>query len=79
MYYKLKANSATAFQHSIWDADVLGLDPDAKDTKSLTFEIGTGNIEKVINLIKKHKLKILFELDYAPNEMSSIYGGIGSV
>lgn len=79
MYYKLKANTVTAFQHSIWDADLLGLDPDTKDTKSLTFEIGTGNIEKVVKLIKKHKLNILSELDYAPNEMSSIYGGIASV
>jgi hypothetical protein len=79
MYYKLKAKSVKAYQHSIWDADVLGLDPDAKDNKSLTFEIGTGNIEKVVKLIKKHKLNILIEDEYAPNELSSIYKGVASV
>ena len=79
MYYKLKANTVKSYQHSIWDADVMGLDPDGKNLQALTFEIGTGNIEKVIRLIKKHKLNILIENDYAPNEMSSIYGGIVSV
>ena len=71
MYYKLKARSYSAFNASILDADMAGLDPDVFDKINLTYEIGTGNIEKVGRLISKHKLDILMETDYAPH--SSVY------
>ena len=71
MYYKLKARSYSAFNASILDADMAGLDPDVFDKINLTYEIGTGNIEKVGRLISKHKLDILIETEYAP--LSSVY------
>jgi hypothetical protein len=73
MYYKLKATSAKAFQFSIWDAEVGGLDPDSCNAEALTFEIGTGNIEKVSRLISKHQLKVLIESKYADNELAYRY------
>ena len=73
MYYKLKADSAKAFQFSIWDAEVGGLDPDSCNAEALTFEIGTGNIEKVSRLISKHQLKVLIETSHMPNEYSYLY------
>jgi len=73
MYYKLKANSTKAFQFSVWDAEVGGLDPSNYDYNALTFEIGTGNIEKVSRLISKHQLKVLIETSYADNELAYRY------
>lgn len=73
MYYKLKADSNKAFQFSIWDAEVGGLDPNSFDKDALTFEIGTGNIEKVSRLISKHQLKVLIETSHMPNEYSYLY------
>lgn len=73
MYYKLKADSARAFHFSIWDAEVGGLDPDSCNLDALTFEIGTGNIEKVTRLISKHQLKVLIESKYADNELAYRY------
>jgi hypothetical protein len=73
MYYKLKADSARAFHFSIWDAEVGGLDPDSYNLDALTFEIGTGNIEKVTRLISKHQLKVLIESKYADNELAYRY------
>ena len=73
MYYKLKADSTKAFQFSVWDAEVGGLDPSNYDYSALTFEIGTGNIEKVSRLISKHQLKVLIESKYADNELAYRY------
>jgi hypothetical protein len=73
MFYKLKANSNVAYHRASWDAEVMGLDPDSHDQKALTFEIGTGNIEKVSKLINTHKLTVLNEKDYAENELAYIY------
>lgn len=73
MYYKLKADSTKAFQFSVWDAEVAGLDPSNYDHSALTFEIGTGNIEKVSRLISKHQLKVLIETNYADNELAYRY------
>lgn len=51
-----------------WDAEFLGLDPFACNSPmgSHTFELGTGNIEKVSTLISKHKLDILVESEHKP-------------
>jgi hypothetical protein len=73
MFYKLKADSSRAFHFSIWDAEVGGLDPDSYNKETLTFEIGTGNIEKVTRLISKHQLKVLVESKYANNELAYRY------
>jgi hypothetical protein len=72
MFYKLKANSNVEFHKASWNAEVMGLDPDSHDPKSLTFEIGTGNIEKVSKLIQTHNLTVLNEKDYAENELAYV-------
>jgi hypothetical protein len=42
-----------------------GLDPEY-DMKTLTFDLGTGSIEKVSRLRDKHRLSVLIESDYEP-------------
>lgn len=78
MYFKLEAPTQVSLHGAWWEADVLGLDPHwFKNT--LTFNIGTGNIEKVNRLVKKYKLKVLEEQNYAPNELAYLYEGASSV
>ena len=74
MFYKLKSNNWKAFNFCLFEAEVAGLAPDTIDTNSLTFEIGTGSIEKVSRLVKKHKLEILAERDYGYAEGAYIRG-----
>jgi hypothetical protein len=50
-----------AFARAIWDAEIIGLDPE--EMGSLTFNIGTGSIEKVTRLREKHNLKLIHESD----------------
>jgi hypothetical protein len=64
MYFELTAPSQVAFARAIWDAEIIGLDPEAMD--SLTFNIGTGSIEKVTHLREKHNLKLVHESDSEP-------------
>ena len=72
MYYKLQAADNRSLNGAYWDAETSGLDPTVY-TGSLTFDLGTGNIEKVSRIIKKHNLKVLVESDYAPNELAYLY------
>lgn len=74
MFYKLKAHSNVEFHQASWNAEVMGLDPDSHDPKALTFEIGTGNIEKVSKLINTYNLTVLNEQDYAENELAYVRG-----
>ena len=64
MYFELTAPSQVAFARATWEAEILGLDPEAMD--SLTFNIGTGSIEKVTRLREKHKLELIHESDSEP-------------
>jgi len=61
MYFELTAPSQVAFARAIWDAEIIGLDPE--EMGSLTFNIGTGSIEKVTRLREKHNLKLVHESD----------------
>lgn len=55
MYFELTAPNRKALQRAFLDADIMGLDPEYfHDT--LTFSIGTGNIEKVSALRDKYNL-----------------------
>ena len=54
MYFELTAPSQVAFARAIWDAEIIGLDPE--DMGSLTFNIGTGSIEKVSRIRDKYNL-----------------------
>jgi hypothetical protein len=56
MYFELTAPNQRAFKQALWDADLVGLDPEILDEKSLTFSIGTGNIEKVSLIRDKFEL-----------------------
>jgi hypothetical protein len=64
MYFELTAPSKVAFARAIWEAEIIGLDPEAMDT--LTFNIGTGSIEKVTNLCEKYNLTEDFVSEFEP-------------
>ena len=61
MYFELTAPSQVAFARAIWDAEIIGLDPE--EMGSLTFNIGTGSIEKVTRLREKHNLSLIHDSD----------------
>ena len=70
MYFELTAKTSKSFNHSFWDAEVMGLDPTA--IGPLTFNIGTGSIEKVSNLRDKHNLRESYASDYEPTGYQEI-------
>jgi hypothetical protein len=61
MYFELTAPSQVAFARAIWDAEIIGLDPE--QCGPLTFNIGTGSIEKVTRLREKYNLNLIHESD----------------
>jgi hypothetical protein len=65
MYFELSAPSRIAFQRAVWDANIMGLDPEAS-TEPLTFNIGTGSIEKVSNLREKYNLTEVYVSEFEP-------------
>lgn len=54
MYFELTAPNRLSMERAYWEAELLGLDPEVMT--SLTFNIGTGNIEKVTRLCEKYNL-----------------------
>ena len=54
MYFELTAPDTLSMQRAYWDAEITGLDPQAMS--ALTFNIGTGSIEKVSRLRDKYNL-----------------------
>ena len=56
MYFELTAPNQRAFKQALWDADLIGLDPEILSEQTLTFSIGTGNIEKVSRIRDKFNL-----------------------
>ena len=66
MYFELTAPDQNSFNAALWSAQVIGLDPEYIDGKSLTFCIGTGSIEKVSNLRDKYNLTESYTSDYEP-------------
>lgn len=54
MYFELTAPNVSAFTQAVREAELLGLDPEIMT--SLTFSIGTGNIEKVSRIRDKFNL-----------------------
>jgi hypothetical protein len=51
-----------AFARATWEAEILGLDP--QRINSLTFNIGTGSIEKVSRLRDKYNLTESYTSEY---------------
>ena len=65
MYFELTAPNQLALKGAFWEADISGLDPEwFIDT--LTFSIGTGNIEKVSRIRDKFKLTETYMSNYEP-------------
>ena len=56
MYFELTAPNQRAFKRALWDAELVGLDPEILSEQSLTFSVGTGNIEKVSRIRDKYEL-----------------------
>ena len=66
MYFELTAPNQRAFKRALWDADLIGLDPEIISVDSLTFSIGTGNIEKVSRIRDKFNLKETYLAEAEP-------------
>ena len=62
MYFELTAPDTLSMQRAYWDAEITGLDPQAMS--ALTFNIGTGSIEKVSRLRDKYNLTESYVSDY---------------
>ena len=54
MYFELTAPDRLSMEMAYWDAQITGLDPEAMSP--LTFNIGTGSIEKVSRIRDKYNL-----------------------
>jgi hypothetical protein len=54
MYFELTAPDRLSMERAYWDAEITGLDPEAMS--ALTFNIGTGSIEKVSRIRDKYNL-----------------------
>jgi hypothetical protein len=67
MYFELTAPSRLSMEMAYWDAQMIGLDPTAMSP--LTFNIGTGSIEKVSRIRDKYNLIESYTSDYEPTEI----------
>jgi hypothetical protein len=64
MYFELTAPDRLSMEMAYWDAQMMGLDPQA--LAPLTFNIGTGSIEKVSKIRDKHNLIESYVSEYEP-------------
>ena len=64
MYFELTAPNKLSFEMAYWDAQVIGLDPQVLGP--LTFNIGTGSIEKVSRIRDKFNLKETYLAEAEP-------------
>jgi len=62
MYFELTAPNMLSLERAYWDAEINGLDP--QRMAPLTFNIGTGSIEKVSRLRDKYNLTESYISDY---------------
>ena len=62
MYFELTAPDRLSLEMAYWDAQITGLDPQAMS--ALTFNIGTGSIEKVSRLRDKYNLTESYVSDH---------------
>ena len=64
MYFELTAPDRLSMEMAYWDAQVIGLHPEAMSP--LTFNIGTGSIEKVSRIRDKFNLVESYVSEYEP-------------
>jgi hypothetical protein len=62
MYFELTASNRLDLEMAYWDAQIMGLDPEFMPP--LTFNIGTGSIEKVSRIRDKYNLKESYWSEY---------------
>lgn len=62
MYFELTAPNRISMERAYWDAEINGLDP--QRMAPLTFNVGTGSIEKVSRLRDKYNLTESYTSDY---------------
>ena len=62
MYFELTAPNRLSMERAYWDAEINGLDP--QRMAPLTFNIGTGSIEKVSRLRDRYNLTESYTSDY---------------
>ncbi len=62
MYFELTAPNQLALQRAFWSAELIGLDPQM--ISPLTFNIGTGSIEKVSRIRDKFNLTETYLSEY---------------
>jgi hypothetical protein len=65
MYFELTAPTKVAYARATMEAELLGLDPEASQ-EPLTFNIGTGSIEKVTHLREKYNLEEVYVSEFEP-------------
>jgi hypothetical protein len=64
MYFELTAPDRLSMEMAYWEAQTIGLDPQA--LAPLTFNIGTGSIEKVSRIRDKFNLVETYVSEYEP-------------
>lgn len=64
MYFELQAETPLSYKKALWDSQLIGLDP--QEMGLLTFNVGTGSIEKVSRIRDKHNLTEVYVLDFEP-------------
>jgi hypothetical protein len=64
MYFELTAPNQLALQRAFWSAEMIGLDPQL--IAPLTFNIGTGSIEKVSRIRDDFNLVESYTSEYEP-------------
>jgi len=62
MYFELTASNRLDLEMAYWDAQIMGLDPEFMPP--LTFNVGTGSIEKVSRIRDKYNLKESYWSEY---------------
>lgn len=64
MYFELTAPDRLSMEMAYWDAQIIGLDPTPMST--LTFNVGTGSIEKVSKIRDKYNLIESYTSEFEP-------------
>ena len=67
MYFELTAPDKLSLEMAYWDAQIMGLDPEYMPP--LTFNIGTGSIEKVSRIRDKYNLNESYWSEHEPTEI----------
>jgi hypothetical protein len=76
MYFELQADTIAKFKLAVWESEMMGLDPEY-DFDTLTFNIGTGSIEKVSRIRDKYNLIEIYFSEYEPTAIYNRRKSVG--